>query len=139
VSTQSGRTLEDMAFAALTGNGYRCERQVKVPTPRFGGGTHKVDIVAHETDGRAFLVSVKWQDSTGTAEQKVPFEAICLIQAILAEPDLYERAYLVLAGEGWTLKDFYTSGGLMLFLNHTERVMCLSLDAFIGRVNRRQL
>jgi len=27
----------------------------------------------------AILISLKWQQSSGTAEQKVPFEVICLV------------------------------------------------------------
>jgi hypothetical protein len=43
----------------------------------LGGGKHIVDVVA-EKDGRRLIVSLKWQQVSGTAEQKVPFEVICL-------------------------------------------------------------
>ena len=33
-------------------------------------------------NGRQFLVSVKWQQVSGTAEQKVPFEVICLVEPV---------------------------------------------------------
>jgi hypothetical protein len=36
---------------------------------------HFVDVIA-EKDGKRFLVSLKWQQVSGTAEQKVPFEVI---------------------------------------------------------------
>ena len=37
---------------------------------RFGGGKHFVDVVA-EKEGKKYLVSLKWQQVSGTAEQKV--------------------------------------------------------------------
>src|SRR5262244_3610786 len=105
-STRTGGVLERMILPALEQGGYAIRTQVSLGQ-RPGGGRHIVDAVA-EKDGAAFLVSVKWQQVTGTAEQKVPFEVICLIEA-LEKPD-YERAYLVLGGEGWKLRAFYTAG-----------------------------
>lgn len=46
----------------------------------------------------------KWQQIGGTAEQKVPFEVMCLADAVRAEHAA--RAYLVLGGDGWTLRDY---------------------------------
>jgi hypothetical protein len=43
------------------------------------------------------FVSLKWQQVGGTAEQKVPFEVMCLADAVRAG-----HAYLVLGGDGWT-------------------------------------
>ena len=51
--------------------------------PAARPGRHMVDAVV-EKDGRKFLLSVKWQQVSGTAEQKVPFEVICLIEAMEA-------------------------------------------------------
>src|SRR5690606_3970952 len=103
---------------------------------RFGGGRHIVDVVAEHPSGRAILVSLKWQQVSGTAEQKVPFEAICLADAILADPRRYSRAYLVLGGQGWTLRDFYIGGGLSSHLRHSDLVTILTLEAFVARANK---
>lgn len=37
---------------------------------------------------------MKWQQVSGTAEQKVPFEVICLMEAVAT--GAYQKAYLVL-------------------------------------------
>jgi len=58
-------------------------------------GSHVVDAVA-EKNGKQILISVKWQQVSGTAEQKVPFEVLCLLEAIENGP--YQKAYLVLGG-----------------------------------------
>ena len=82
-------------------------------------------------------MSLKWQQTGGTAEQKVPFEVISLAEAILQGQ--FNKAYLVLGGEGWTLRDFYTSGGLKEHLVHTDRVEILTLEGFVARANRSEL
>jgi len=61
-----------------------------------------VDLAA-EKAGDEFLISMKWQQSSGTAEQKVPFEIICLAEAI-RETSSYKPGYVVLGGPGWTLR-----------------------------------
>src|SRR5262249_4915448 len=111
-STGTGGVLERMILPALEQGRYAFETQVRLGQ-RLGLGKHVVDGVAHK-DGRDILISLKWQQVSGTAEQKVPFEVICLLDALQA--GAYDNAYLVLGGEGWTLRDFYTSGGLTPFL-----------------------
>lgn len=65
---------------------------------------HKVDVLASKGDHR-ILVSLKWQQVSGTVEQKVLFEVICLCDAIRA--GMADAAYLVLGGNGWTLRVLY--------------------------------
>lgn len=107
---------------------------------RFGAlGRHFVDLVVTDQDGRSFLVSLKWQQTSGTAEQKVPFEVICLAEAVRTSGGAYSGAYLVLGGAGWTLKQFFVKGGLKEYLHGVELVTILELDDFVGRANRRKL
>lgn len=61
-----------MILPALTCGGDTHEKQVRIGT-RCGGGVHKVDAIATKQDEK-ILVSLKWQQTGGTAEQKVPFE-----------------------------------------------------------------
>jgi hypothetical protein len=61
---------------------------------------------------------------------------MCLIQAILSEPDRYDKAYLVLGGPRWTLRDFYTAGGLLPFLRHDQLLRIITLEDFVAAANR---
>lgn len=136
--TTTGAVMEAMVLPALEQGGYEYFRQVEIGE-RLGGGKHIVDLVAYNPEGRGYLVSLKWQQTSGTAEQKVPYEALCLIQAALSDPGRYERVYLVLGGPAWTLRDFYTEGGLHPFLRHQDMLSIVTLEAFVARANRGEL
>jgi hypothetical protein len=133
--TTTGGVLEAMILPALRRGGYTCQVQQTIGQ-RLGGGRHVVDAIA-EKGGRRYLVSVKWQQVSGTAEQKVPFEVICLAEAVLTGG--FAKAYLVLGGEGWKLRAFYTGGGLRNHLVHADKVEILTLEAFVARANRGEL
>jgi hypothetical protein len=130
--TGTGAVLEQMIVPALISGGYRVARQSRIGT-RPGGRYHVVDIVAVRDD-RKILVSLKWQQVSGTAEQKVAFEAICLIEA-MGSGD-YAKAYIVLGGEGWSLRTFYTNGGLSRHLIDADKVEIVTLESFIAKANR---
>ena len=51
----------------------------------------------------------------------------------------FEKAYLVLGGEGWKLRSFYTGGGLKGRLTHAERVDILTLEGFVAKANHGDL
>lgn len=137
-NTRTGGVLESTILPALEKNGFVCESQVNVGV-RLGGGRHRVDVRAtHNTDGRTILVSLKWQQTSGTAEQKVPYEVLCLIDALRSQQDQYSRAYIVLGGEGWKLRNFYINE-LDKYLPHRPDVEILSLEKFIAEANRGRL
>jgi hypothetical protein len=129
-NTRTGDVLEAMILPALDRGGYAHRAQVSIGN-RFGRGQHIVDVVA-EKDGRQFLVSVKWQQVMGTAEQKVPFEAICLLEALDGSP--YSKAYLVLGGER-------LEAAIVLRRRRPEeisahcKVEILTLEGFVARAN----
>ena len=83
-NTRSGGVLEAMVLPALKQAGYTYTLQVNIGK-RLGIGRHFIDVVA-EKDERRILISMKWQQVSGTAEQKVPFEIICLLEALDAGP-----------------------------------------------------
>jgi len=134
-NTRTGGVLEAMVLPALDQGKYTWKVQVNIGQ-RLGCGQHFVDVVA-DKDGRKVLISMKWQQVSGTAEQKVPFEVICLLEAIASGP--YEKAYLVLGGEGWTLRNFYTSGGLKKYLDHDQDVEIITLESFVAKANAGKL
>ncbi len=134
-NTNTGGVLEAMVLPALARGGYACRKQVSVGT-RCGGGVHKVDAVASKGD-ETVLVSMKWQQTSGTAEQKVPFEVMCLADAVRGRHAA--RAYLVLGGDGWTLRDYYTSGALSEHLIYAALVRVVTLEAFVRLANNGQV
>ncbi len=133
--TSTGAVLEQMVIPSLIHGGYRCETQVNIGR-RLGGGRHVVDVLAEDSDGHKILVSLKWQQVSGTAEQKVPFEAMCLAETILASDNDYDKAYLVLGGGGWKLREFYTGGGLDRHMCYSNLVEIVTLEDFIAKANQ---
>src|SRR6266851_10286081 len=127
-NTTTGGVLEAMILPALKRGGYTYVTQQQIGE-RFGGGKHFVDVIA-EKEGQRYLVSLKWQQVSGTAEQKVPFEVISLAQAVLDGG--FAKAYLVLGGEGWKLRNFFTGGGLKDHLVHADKVDILTLEGFVA-------
>ena len=134
-NTSTGGVLEAMIIPSLRMGGYSCQMQTLIGC-RPGGRAHKVDAIA-EKNGAQILISLKWQQVNGTAEQKVPFEVICLAEAIKCGK--YKRAYLVLGGEGWTLREYFVGGGLDAHLIHADKVRIVTLEKFIALSNQGAL
>ena len=82
---------------------------------------------------------MKWQQTSGTAEQKVPFEVMCLTDALRTPDSPYVRAYVLLGGDMWSLRDFYVGGGLDPYLAYPGLVRVLTLEGFVSRANRSEL
>lgn len=89
--TRTGGVLEQMVLPALDQGGYSYKLQQNIGK-RLGCSAHFVDVIAEDAHGKKILISLKWQQVSGTAEQKVPFEVICLLEAL--ELGDYEKAYL---------------------------------------------
>ena len=134
-NTNTGGVLEAMVLPALDRGGYGYTTQKQIGD-RCGGGKHKVDVYAGKGN-EWILVSMKWQQTGGTAEQKVPFEVMCLADAVRRGDA--NRAYLVLGGDGWTLREYYTSGALADHLRHASLVKVVTLEAFIRLANNGQI
>ncbi|MDI9457330.1 MAG: hypothetical protein QM344_05260, partial [Bacillota bacterium] len=127
--------LEQMVLPALNQGGYEYQTQVNIGQ-RPGGRRHIVDVVAIRNKVK-ILISLKWQQISGTAEQKVSFEVICLTHAL--QQGAYNKAYLVLDGTGWTLRDYYISGGLDAYLKVPSDIKIISLEDFIALANQGKL
>ena len=130
--TRTGRVLEKMVTHSLEHGGYKLLEQ-KTVGQRLGGGKHNVDIVASR-EGRGILVSLKWQQSSGTAEQKVPYEYMCLAQTLQEFPD-FDAAYIVLGGTGWT-KDSFFIEELGDWVNTSQEVRVVRFEDFVESANK---
>ena len=135
--TRTGSVMERMILPALEMGGYEVERNVHIGS-RLGVSKHRIDTLAVDGGGRSHLISLKWQQVQGTAEQKIPFEVICLVDAML-EDDRFYRAHLVLGGNGWRYKEFYLAGGLNPYLNNAHLVNLTSLEDFVQKANQGSL
>lgn len=136
--TRTGQVLESMISPALRRGGYDWREQTIIGQ-RLGGHRHKVDILAFKAGSPEIPISLKWQQSSGTAEQKVPFEVICLADLVQRSRGRFKKAYLVLGREGWSLKDFYLKKGLDAYLKNCEIVEILSLEGFVAKANQGKL
>lgn len=97
-NTKTGSVFERTIIPALEYGKYKIEKQVVFGT-RPNSRKHKVDLLAYKENEKPIIISLKWQQVNGIAEQKVPFEIICLAD-ILLENDKFKKAYLALGGNG---------------------------------------
>lgn len=139
VGTKTGSTLEVTVEAVLINNSYAVTKQQVVGT-KPGGGRHRADIVGMRPNGSKFLVSLKWQQTAGSAEEKIPFEVIKLLHA-LRENAEYDKAYIVIGGDGFNagLVDFYLSDEFRSYIRESEKIEILTLNDIITRANRGAL
>ena len=79
------------------------------------GTENKVDLYCMSDDGEITIMSLKHQEVSGTAEQKVSFEFDTLVDILVSNPKVC-RARIILHGkdknthgEGWTLREYYTN------------------------------
>ena len=131
-NTRTGQVLEMMVLPALEMGGYFVEKQVRLGE-RLGGGKHYADILATKGD-ESIVVSLKWQQSSGTAEQKVPYEYMCLANTVNLHEDV-ARGYIVIGGDGWTKHSFFL-GELKDWVNNDANIQVLRLDKFVAKANQ---
>lgn len=139
IGTKTGSTLEAGVEAVLLNNSYAVEKQVVVGT-KPGGGKHRADLVGMRPNGTRFLVSLKWQQTAGSAEEKVPYEVIKLLHALRENPS-YDKAYIVIGGSGFTsgLVAFYLSEEFRSYIRESEKIEILTLNDVMARANKGSL
>ena len=92
----SGKKFEKLVAQILRKNGCLVTEQVNIGF-KFKNKKHQVDSLVN---GK-ILVSVKFQDVAGTAEEKVGYEMWTLNEKILT--GVFEKAFVILGGPGWTI------------------------------------
>lgn len=127
-----------MVLPALELGQYEHKENVDIGR-RPSGRRHRIDVLATDGSANDFLISLKWQQSRGTVEQKVVFETMCLAHALNSEPGRFREAYLILGGEGFTLREFYIQGGLDAHLKFSHLVKIRSLESFVALANQGRL
>ena len=92
----TGNKFEKLIVQILKQQGCQVAEQVNIGI-KFKNKKHKVDSLVN---GK-ILVSDKWQNTGGTAEEKVGYEMWTLHQKILSA--IYTKAFIVCGGPGWTI------------------------------------
>ncbi|HEY4001896.1 MAG TPA: PD-(D/E)XK nuclease superfamily protein [Candidatus Xenobia bacterium] len=134
------KTWEDLVFNALRDGGYAVFPPEQTIGPTFLGKAHRVDGVFMVPGvQKLVLLSLKWQETPGTAEEKIPFEVIKLQSAIHDLPT-FGKAFLVLGGTdtAWTLRKHYVEGALSRYLNCPD-VLVVDGERFIDLARRREI
>ena len=144
-NTSTGRDAEANIKLALERGEYNYTSQKRIPNIRPNGKDYLIDYLAIK-DNRKIGVEVKWQQTSGTAEEKIPYSLICLL--ILVNQNIIHKAYLVLGGSdkdsergraGWTLRQYYLSGGLKECIDYEGKVDILTIEEFQADANQSNL
>jgi hypothetical protein len=133
--TRTGTNMEIMIASALEFNNYKFKKQVFIGQQLFGN-RYKADFIVNDK-----IISLKWQQVPGTAEQKLIYEIASLIKIIEDSNKEFTKAYLVYGGNGF-------SQGALNYMQHNMHVKLLihgnyvfieSLNDFIARINQHNL
>lgn len=109
-AARSGKSFENQLKAMLDNHPrYAAQYQFRLDTGKADGRPCRFDALVFDRQaGERIIISCKAQHSSGSTEEKVPFELLHLSHSLSAE--VAERAYLVLHGEGFSrVKHFYLS------------------------------
>jgi hypothetical protein len=82
------------------------------------------------------------QETSGTAEEKVPFECVALMDAPRNLDYLGPRskAFLVISGYQQQFVEFYVNGGLKPYIQYNDHFLeIVTLDGFIARAQSGDL
>lgn len=123
---RTGKSFEYLCEHMLSLADYNVDEQVNIGL-RPTGGEHNTDLIVDSQ-----IISLKYQDVAGTAEEKIPYEMMCLEHACFTYG--YESAIIVLAGPGWKHDDSYREGVFSTWM-HTPHVRVLNFDEFIAQYN----
>mgnify|MGYP001186598687 FL=1 len=127
-TAKTGKCFEYWCHHLLDERGYNVDEQISIGL-RPHGGEHNVDLIVNHEDDTRDIISLKYQEVQGTAEEKIPYEQDCLQHA--CETYGYNSAYIVLAGDGWTHRDAYIGGAFDKW-HITPNVKVIDYDMFIG-------
>jgi hypothetical protein len=140
-NTKTGESAELSIIPHLKRQKYSFLYQYKFPDGSLKNTSKIIDYLI-EDESKKIGIEMKWQQTSGTAEEKIPFTVI--LYQNLIKKKLLNKAYIVLGGTdksrgttGWTLRSFYIND-LSDFLN-CDGVEILSYEMFLSKINSREL
>lgn len=120
---KTGKCFEYFCEHLLYLSGVNVDEQVNIGL-RPTGGAHNTDLIVDEE----VIISLKYQNVGGTAEEKIVYEQMCLQHA--CETYGYKKAVVVLAGPGWAHDDSYRENVFGQWMN-TPNVSIINFDEFL--------
>ena len=127
---KTGKDFEYFCEELLSAAGYDVEEQINIGL-RPTDTAHNVDLIVSVGTVQT-IVSLKYQDVNGTAEEKIPYEQICLQHA--CETYGYTNALIVLAGPGWKHDECFRSNALSKWMN-VPNTKVVNFDEFLDEYN----
>jgi len=111
--TDTGRKYEEVIENLLLNeSNLNFESQVFIGTKPNNKIRHCVDIFLKDTEE---VISLKYQNVAGTAEEKIPYEVVVLQH--LANKGKCKSSTIVLSGNGWTQKEWYLEDDFCTSIN----------------------
>lgn len=135
----SGKTFENVVRALLESNYWDVDPQY--PCGYRIGTKRKYVVDFHASkDARDILVSCKYQDVSGSAPDKLPYEYMCLLHAVnTCEID---KAYMVLEGEVLLRANMFKDPHqyeLERYMTLSSKIVVCSFQEFSRKANRGEL
>jgi len=133
--TRTGTNMERMIATALGFNNYSFVKQVYIGQQLFGN-RYKADFIVNDK-----IISLKWQQVSGTAEQKLIYEIATLIKIIDGSGGRFTKAYVVYGGNGFSpgALNYMQHNMHVSLLIHGDLVFTESLNDFIACINQHSL
>jgi len=121
---------------ALVDAGFEVDAQVRIGLRAGSLKEHVVDFVATR-GGKSVLISTKWQNSRGSAEEKVPWEVLSLNHALRGSQ--FRAGFLVLGGNGWSLRDYFSTAEFRQAMQASPKLKIVTLETFMGLLFRDEI
>ena len=133
--TRTGTGQELMIESVLKFNQYNYEKQIFIGKQLFNN-RYKADFIINNS----IIVSLKWQQVAGTAEQKVIYEIASLIK-IIETSDIFTKAYLVIGGNGFSSnsKNYLFNQEHRKISKNGDLVENISVEDFIANLNNKSI
>ena len=128
-NTGSGKSFENEVRNLLSTHGFKISNPKAALGTDLAGRAYKRAFIAESSDGTLLLVTTYFQDTSGTVQEKVPWDVLTLGKILNKSNGRFARAYLVVGGvRGFTLRPYFTSGELQASLVGCECVIIVDQD-----------
>lgn len=135
----SGKIFEKQVKRLLELRGWECDPNYVIGKRLGKDSDHRIDIVAGN-DSSCLLISCKYQDTAGTAIDKIPYEYMCLLKEV--EHRNLTGAYIVVFGKELQDQKLLSDSGLLelaAYMRVSPKVKIISFQDFQRLVITDQL